>query len=816
MSDYITVITASSPINKRFVEHPDGSVEKIVRATLASGVAQSVHVPDADSLATVLGVVAESENKVIVPGRWRGDDGKPFNIVTKRELAERLGVVEENLPREIVEVSGQRCAARLSRCIEPSSWLLLDADSPEGIRPEWAEMDAAQRLALWEPLLPGIGEVACVEMRSSSARVRCPSALARGPSHIWLKISDPSRLDILRAHVEVAQVNAGLSFECPHRSRADRTKIIGRSRRGLFDLSVWTPGRIVFVARPDIGAAPSYVLDNADVGIVDGKASLDISRIREPDGEAMQHYKAKTDISHALRRSRSGGLTIQCRGVLSWETEIESRGVLKTLREWIDGMKPGEKLRCEAPFRGSSSEAAFIAFDKSGEPFVHDSGTATTYRLASAAGEVIDELNARYALVSEGGKARVYERKRTAVFGEYYESIVAADFKVMHDNRRIETGKMADGRPRYIGVGTYWLRCPDRRQYLGGVVFDPTGNRTAPDQLNIWMGFGVEPRPGGSWKRLRQHILEVICDGNEVHFGYLLSWMARVVQFPAQPGEVAIVMQGGEGTGKGTLAKAMAHILGPSAFATSRSNDVVGQFNAHLRHRVFLFCDEAFFAGKRQDADALKALITEPTFSTEGKGGAILPWPNYLHMMLASNAEWVINAATDSRRYFVLKVRPLTPDRDEAYFAAIRAELADGGYEAMLHDLLQHDLTGFSVRKFPETPALIEQRERSLTGPTAWWRDALARGHVAADLHTGWQEWLPTQTLYDNYLIHTRARRHGPEVVGDAELGRWLRKWGAVPKRPHGHQRGYTLGTLAQARAAFCRATGLPDEWEFD
>lgn len=29
----------------------------------------------------------------------------------------------------------------------------------------------------------------------------------------------------------------------------------------------------------------------------------------------------------------------------------------------------------------------------------------------------------------------------------------------------------------------------------------------------------------------------------------------------------------------------------------------------------------------------------------------------------------------------------VTPDRDEAYFAAIRAELADGGYEAMLYDL---------------------------------------------------------------------------------------------------------------------------------
>ena len=93
MSDFITVITASSPVNKRFVEHPDGSVEKIGTATLVSGVAQSVHVPDADALAKVLREVANGHNKVIVPGRWRGDEGSPFKIVTKRALADRLGTV---------------------------------------------------------------------------------------------------------------------------------------------------------------------------------------------------------------------------------------------------------------------------------------------------------------------------------------------------------------------------------------------------------------------------------------------------------------------------------------------------------------------------------------------------------------------------------------------------------------------------------------------------------------------------------------------------------------------------------------------------
>ena len=136
--DYITVIKAARPVNKRFVLQPDGTVEKSGVATLYSGVAQSRHVPDAEAMARVLEEVTESTHLVIVAGRWRGDDGTPFEIVTKDELTKRLGVSEADLPDGIVEVGGVRCAARLQRMVEPSSWILLDADSPKGITPAGA------------------------------------------------------------------------------------------------------------------------------------------------------------------------------------------------------------------------------------------------------------------------------------------------------------------------------------------------------------------------------------------------------------------------------------------------------------------------------------------------------------------------------------------------------------------------------------------------------------------------------------------------------------------------------------------------------
>ena len=61
------------------------------------------------------------------------------------------------------------------------------------------------------------------------------------------------------------------------------------------------------------------------------------------------------------------------------------------------------------------------------------------------------------------------------------------------------------------------------------------------------------PGGGSKWPRLFDHIHEVVCHGSVKLSDYLLGWMAHMVQHPDRQGEVAVVMRGGEGTGKGTL-----------------------------------------------------------------------------------------------------------------------------------------------------------------------------------------------------------------------------------------------------------------------
>src|SRR3954454_6708582 len=115
-------------------------------------------------------------------------------------------------------------------------------------------------------------------------------------------------------------------------------------------------------------------------------------------------------------------------------------------------------------------------------------------------------------------------------------------------------------------------------------------------------------------------------------------------------------MRGGEGTGKGTLAKVLRHIFGQHGMAISNSKHLTGNFNGHLRDAVFLFADEAFFAGDRAHVGVLKSLITEPFLTIEAKYQNAVQQPNYVHLMMASNEAWVIPASSDARRYFVLEI----------------------------------------------------------------------------------------------------------------------------------------------------------------
>lgn len=386
-------------------------------------------------------------------------------------------------------------------------------------------------------------------------------------------------------------------------------------------------------------------------------------------------------------------------------------------------------------------------------------------------------LNEAHAVIADlGGKCRVisevfdHSMNRPRISRQSFE-----DFRNRYMHETVQEGK------KEYPMGAWWLKNPLRRQF-DTLVFAP--GRSVEGAYNLWKGFACESIPGDCSLYIA-HIHDNICSSNEVYFTYLMNWMARAVQKPDSPGEVAIVLRGRMGTGKGVFVKTFGGLWGRHFLQVSDPKHLVGSFNAHLRDCVVLFGDEAFYAGDKKHESILKTLVTEETFMIEGKGVDAEAAPNYTHLLLASNNQWVVPAGGDERRFFVLDVGDQKM-QDSSYFKAIKQQMDAGGMEALLHMLLTRDISEFDVRRFPRTAALQEQKELSYTYEESWWVEKLKEGTLLKGV-VGWPKEVAKEGLQSDYLDYCLKLRNQKPMTPTA-LGKFLNR--AMPADyPRGFQK---------------------------
>ena len=442
-------------------------------------------------------------------------------------------------------------------------------------------------------------------------------------------------------------------------------------------------------------------------------------------------------------------------------------------------------------------------------------------------------MNDRHAVIGNiGGKCAVIEEiddtlklhngqtfNRTKMTMSSFDSI-----KQRYMNRRIKVGTTKEGADVTKKLGEYWLEHPMRRQY-NTMRFMPLIEKEGV--YNLWRGFAYESKPGGCELYL-QHVRENICDGNKECYDYLIKWMARAVQEPASSGEVAVVLRGGKGTGKGWFARTFGRLFGRHFLHIANAKHLVGNFNAHLQDCCMLFADEAFFAGDKSHESVLKMLITEDILPIEKKGYDVEAQPNFVHMIMASNDPHVIRATGDERRYFVLNVAE-GKKQDSAFFGRIAREMENGGYEALLYHLQSIDLTDFEVRNVPQTDALQEQKLLSMNYDEEWWFRKLQDGRIF-EKDSEWERFAQTSEVTQDFVQYMelwRMSRRGNET----SLGRFLKRMAphlvkvrrrvmvnvddgyGQPKRKSVRGMFYDFGTLDQCREAWDRQHGKT-EWE--
>jgi hypothetical protein len=459
---------------------------------------------------------------------------------------------------------------------------------------------------------------------------------------------------------------------------------------------------------------------------------------------------------------------------------------------------------------------------------------------------LLAEMNKKYSIVRDGSKVNVLmfdvhtkkigrheHTRQIATFLSFF------DFRNLHSHRTVFV-RDAKNKIHAIPLGDWWLKNPKRKQYAG-IVFEPGGKEVIGNRLNLWKGFGVAPIKG-DWSLMKAHIKEVMCSSNAEYYTYVFNWLAWCVQNPAKQAEVALVFRGKRGTGKGTLGNCMCKLFGQHGIQISNAKHLTG-FNAHLRDACFMFADEAYWPGDKKAEGDLKRLVTEPSLNIEAKGRDAVPWwPNMLHVMMAGNEDWIVPAGERERRWAFFDVLEIHI-QDEAWFTAINKQLDDGGYGAMLYDLLHHDLGDFHPRRLPKmSDAIIDQQSKSLSPLDTWWVQLLETGVLEGadplhpnravsnsydrevDIQTGYgttgSRIIKQRGLFDQARsIEPRLRVHG----SDHALGNFLRDQGCSNKNRILRRHGWTFPPLDVLRKQWeARFPGWkwhdPDlsEWRFE
>lgn len=271
--------------------------------------------------------------------------------------------------------------------------------------------------------------------------------------------------------------------------------------------------------------------------------------------------------------------------------------------------------------------------------------------------------------------------------------------------------------------------------------------------LNVWQKPTVVPRKDDA-KPMLDHIL-YLCNGNKEHAAHLTDWLAYCYQNPGKKIHYApLIISPAQGVGKDTVAIAMARLLGERNVPFLDDDAIAEGRNEFMKRASLVVVPEIMSGERREVANKLKPLITQPEVRVNEKNVKPYFVENLANFLFFSNHENAAQIEQKDRRYFVIICRE--DPKSEEYFDELYAYIRGDGLEGFAWFLANRDLSHFK----PHAPA-----------PHTEHKDT-----VRAATKAGWESWLEDAWMseaapFDRRVINLRdalttiAEAKGPRMT---------------------------------------------------
>ena len=278
--------------------------------------------------------------------------------------------------------------------------------------------------------------------------------------------------------------------------------------------------------------------------------------------------------------------------------------------------------------------------------------------------------------------------------------------------------------------------------------------------LNTWRPSPIKPVKGDT-KLWNEHINYLFAPALGA---MVLDWMAWNLQNPSKKLLRALLIVGrNTGTGKSIIARVFEQLIGEDNTKRPKNSSLKGDFNAWAVQCKLCIIEELMMVGRREVANELRDIITEPQIEVNIKGISAFQILNFICMMAISNHPDALPIDPEDRRWLIIET-VVPRNSQEGYYERLVTEVLKSpeALSAIYYELLHRDLSNYQpYDPAPVTAAKMEMISRSLNDVAQWMTNNTHQPPLSYQLVTGAE----VIAALPEHLQRTKSIWH---VVGDA------------------------------------------------